>query len=186
MLVCFLLVFYFMHLHNGTPLQYSCLENPRDGGAWWAAVHGVAQSRTRQKWLSSSSTKCEELPWWLLQCRRRVFDPRVSKIPWRRQWQPTPVFLPGISHGQRSLVGYSPWRCKRVGHDWGTTQQQHNIHLKGMILCKIFLLTFFHCALYLEYIFLLSQYWFLFLMTAWCLIIRMYFFFINNPLSLDS
>ena len=34
---------------NGTPLQYSCLENPRDGGAWWAAVYGVAQSRTRLK-----------------------------------------------------------------------------------------------------------------------------------------
>ena len=32
--------------HNGTPLQYSCLENPMDGGAWWAAVHGVAKSRT--------------------------------------------------------------------------------------------------------------------------------------------
>ena len=40
---------------NGTPLQYSCLENPRDGGAWWAAVYGVAQSQTRLKWLSSSS-----------------------------------------------------------------------------------------------------------------------------------
>ena len=40
---------------NGTPLQCSCLENPRDGGAWWAAVYGVAQSRTRLKWLSSSS-----------------------------------------------------------------------------------------------------------------------------------
>ena len=34
---------------NGTPLQYSCLENPRDGGAWWAAVYGVTQSRTRLK-----------------------------------------------------------------------------------------------------------------------------------------
>ena len=40
---------------NGNPLQCSCLENPRDGGAWWAAVYGVAQSRTRLKWLSSSS-----------------------------------------------------------------------------------------------------------------------------------
>ena len=40
---------------NGNPLQYSCLENPMDGGAWWAAVHGVAKSRTRLKWLSSSS-----------------------------------------------------------------------------------------------------------------------------------
>ena len=38
------------------PLQYSCLENPMDGGAWWAAVHRVVQSRTRLKWLSSSSS----------------------------------------------------------------------------------------------------------------------------------
>ena len=41
---------------NGNPLYYSCLENPRDGGAWWAAVYGVAQSRTRLKRLSSSSS----------------------------------------------------------------------------------------------------------------------------------
>ena len=40
------------------------------------------------------------------------FDPWVGKIPWRRKWQPTPVFLPGKCHGQRSLVGYSPWGCK--------------------------------------------------------------------------
>ena len=39
---------------NGNPLQYSCLENPRDRGAWWAAVYGVAQSQTRLKWLSCS------------------------------------------------------------------------------------------------------------------------------------
>ena len=42
---------------NGNPLQCSCLENPRDGGAWWAAVYGVAQSQTWLKWLSSSSMK---------------------------------------------------------------------------------------------------------------------------------
>ena len=41
---------------NGNPLQCSCLENPRDGGAWWAAIYGVAQSRTRLKQLSSSSS----------------------------------------------------------------------------------------------------------------------------------
>jgi len=41
---------------NGNPLQCSCLENPRDCGAWWAAVYGVAQTRTRLKWLSSSSS----------------------------------------------------------------------------------------------------------------------------------
>ena len=45
------------------------------------------------------------------QCRRRRrlgLCPRVGKIPWRREWHPTPVFLPGTSHGQRSLAGYSP------------------------------------------------------------------------------
>ena len=50
-------------------------------------------------------------PWWLriyLQCKRAGLDPWVGKIPWRRTWQPTPVFLPGKSHGQRSLAGYSP------------------------------------------------------------------------------
>ena len=43
--------------------------------------------------------------------------PGVRKMPWSRKQQPTPVFLPGKFHGQRSLVGYSPWGCKRVGHD---------------------------------------------------------------------
>ena len=47
----------------------------------------------------------------------------AKKIPWRRKWQPTPVFSPRKSHGQRSLVGYSPWDC-RVGHDLVTKQQQ--------------------------------------------------------------
>ena len=47
---------------NGNPLQCSCLENPRDGGAWWAAVSGVTQSRTRLKWLRSSSSAAWEAP----------------------------------------------------------------------------------------------------------------------------
>ena len=42
------------------------------------------------------------------------FDSWVRKIPWRREWLPTPVFLPGESHGLRSLVGYSPWGCKEL------------------------------------------------------------------------
>ena len=46
--------------------------------------------------------------------RRLEFDPWVGKISWRRAWQPTPEFLPGESHGQRSLAGYSPWGCKEL------------------------------------------------------------------------
>ena len=44
--------------------------------------------------------------------KRYEFYPWIGKIPWRRAWQPIPVFLAGESHGQRSLVGYSPWGCK--------------------------------------------------------------------------
>ena len=49
--------------------------------------------------------------------RRHRFDPWVGKVPWRKKWQPTPVLLPGESHGQWCLVGCSPWGCKRVEHD---------------------------------------------------------------------
>ena len=48
------------------------------------------------------------------QCRRRGFDSWVGKISWRRKWQSTPVFLPGKSHGWRSLAGYSPWGHKEL------------------------------------------------------------------------
>ena len=69
------------------------------------------------------------LPWHSLsiylylcvQCGRPGFDPWVGKIPWRRQWHPTPVLLPGQSHGWRSLVGWSPWG--RWGSD--TTERLH-------------------------------------------------------------
>ena len=77
---------------DGTPLQYSCLEKPMDGGAWWAAVHEVAKSRTR------------------------LSDFTFTFMHWRRKWQPTPVFLPGESQGQGSLVGCRRWD-RTVGHD---------------------------------------------------------------------
>ena len=46
------------------------------------------------------------------------FDPWLGKIPWRRKWQPTPVFLPGKPHGQRSLAGYSPWGRIKLDITW--------------------------------------------------------------------
>ena len=47
-------------------------------------------------------------------CRKPGFDPWVGKFPWRREWLPPPVFLPGESYGERSLVGYSPWGHKEL------------------------------------------------------------------------
>ena len=76
-----------------------------DRGAWCAAVHGVAKSQT---WLSDWT----ELNWTEL-----LFSSYLT--PWRREWQPIPVFLPGEFHGQRSLMGYSPWGHK----DSDTTEQ---------------------------------------------------------------
>ena len=63
------------------------------------------------------------------QCRRQKrwwFSPWVRKIPWRRTWQPTPVFLPGESHGQRSLAGCSPW-----GHKESDTTEQLSTHTQA-------------------------------------------------------
>jgi len=54
------------------------------------------------------STSVKELACQCKRCKGCRFDPWVRKIPWRRKWQPTPVFLPGESHEQRSLAGYGP------------------------------------------------------------------------------
>ena len=87
--------------------------------------------RSQQNWAESteiSHNNTNSLPphkynlpiWWFrwlricLQYRRPRFKPWVRKILWRRKWQPNPVFLPGEFHGQRSLVGYSPWVCKEL------------------------------------------------------------------------
>ena len=56
-----------------------------------------------------------------LQCRQPGFDPWMGKIPWRREWLPTPVFLPGEFHGQKRLVGYSPWGHKESDMTEGLT-----------------------------------------------------------------
>ena len=79
------------------------------------------------------------LPWLLrwqsvcLWCGRPGFDPWVGKIPWRRKWQPTPVFLPGKSHGWRSLAGYSSWGHKESD----TTKWFHflSLYFAGKVLC---------------------------------------------------
>ena len=91
---------------NGTPLQYSCLENPMGGGAWQAAVHGVAQSRTR---LSD-----------------------FTFTHWRRKWQPTPVFLPGESQGQGSLLGFRLWGRTELDTTEATQQEQEQEQEQGI------------------------------------------------------
>ena len=71
-----------------------------------------------------------------LLCRRRVFDPWVGKIHWRRKGQSTPELFPGKFHEWRSLAGFSSWGCKRVRRDLATKQQQQHcvyVHPKLVI-----------------------------------------------------
>ena len=77
---------------DGTPPQYSCLENPMGRGAWWAAVHGVSKSQTRL----------------------RDFTFIFTFKHLRRKWQPIPVFLPGESQGWGRLVGCRLWGCTEL------------------------------------------------------------------------
>ena len=65
-----------------------------------------------------------------LLCRRPRFSSRVRKIPWKRKWQLTPVILPGGFHGQRSLVGYSPWGCKGSDMTEWLKLSQHIVDLQ--------------------------------------------------------
>ena len=121
---------------NGTPLQYSCLENPMDGGAWRATVHGVAKSQIRLSVFiftfhfpaleKEMATHSSVLAWRIpgmeepgglpsMGLHRVGHDwsdlavAAAAGFIWRRQWHPTPVLLPGKSHGWRSLVDCSPW-----------------------------------------------------------------------------
>ena len=121
---------------NGTPLQYSCLENPTDRGAWWAVVHRVAKSHIRlsnftftfMHWRRTwQATLSSVLAWRIpgmgepgrLQSMgslrvRHDWATSLSLFTfmhWRRKWQPTPVFLPGESQGQRSLLDCRLWGC---------------------------------------------------------------------------
>ena len=83
---------------------------------WETQVRSLVWEDLLEKGIATHSS----ILWWLrrlsvcLQCGRLGFHPWVGKIRWRRKWQSTPVLLPGESHEQRSLVGYSPWSRKEL------------------------------------------------------------------------
>ena len=140
-----------------------------------------------QDWFIMSLTtfypKCG-LSWWLsgkepsCQGRRHEFNPRVEKIPWSRKWQPTPVFLLRKSHGQGSLVDYSPWGSRRVEHDLTTKQKQlSKLWYSFIIKCQ------YLCYYYLIYLYSpsISSYWLFNINQA-----KHCFSCCNDPFSLES
>ena len=95
--------------HN--PLQYSCLENSMDRGAWQATIHGVTKSQTWLKWLSTQEATIRTSP--VAQMVKNMpavqeiqFAPGLGRFSEEENGLPTPAFLPGKSHGQRILAGY--------------------------------------------------------------------------------
>ena len=83
-----------------------------------------------------------------LQCRRTGLDPWVWKVPWRRNWRPTPVFLPGKSHGGRSLAGCGQW-----GHKGVTTEPLTllTIHVECILnIFPFFRITVMHCPQHVD------------------------------------
>ena len=107
------------HLHSSTHISFSFIHQEARGPQHLGRVTpcDVEQEKGEELSLRASRPAC--LPWWLrwesicLQCRRSGFDPWVGKIPCRRKWQPTPVLLPGKSHGQR----LQSMGLQRFGHN---------------------------------------------------------------------
>ena len=76
--------------------------------------------------------------------RKGEFDPCIAKTPWRRAWQPTPVFLPGESCGQRSLGGYSPWVCKESDTTEQLSMHACNGKINHLLIYVWFILRLLH------------------------------------------
>ena len=94
---------------------------------------------------SSSLSFGDGLLWWLrirLQCGRPGFDPWVGKIPWRRAWQPTPVFLPGESPWTEESIGLHSMGPQRVWHNWATNHT-HTHHLDNNYISYLLTLSRF-------------------------------------------
>ena len=93
-----------------------------DREAWRAVIHGVTKSQTRlsDNWTELRASLVAQVVKNLPAMQETQVQSLGREDPWRRKWQPTPVFLPGEFHWQRSLVGYSLWGHKELGHDWAT------------------------------------------------------------------
>ena len=129
--------------------RYSYLRSKRKVWGIWTLSHSADGSKIQFIWNAKAKRSIQILytktvnlksnlavfKAFCLQYGRPGFDPWVGKVLWRRKWQPTPVLLPGKSHGQRSLVGYSPWGRKELD----TTERLHFHFIMDIIGWYIYL-----------------------------------------------
>ena len=115
------------HLCSFFDLWFLTLPSPTGWISWVLFLIAHNDHLGFPRWLSGKESSCNAgdagsiLGW--------------GRAPGERKWQPTPVFLPWRSHGQRSLVDSSPWSCRRVGHDWAIKQQWSFIRFWLFIVC---------------------------------------------------
>ena len=103
-------------IHTTIPVSY--LAEPERPSRWEKLPINFGILPTRlPRWRSGKQFTCQQKRW-----EDSILG--WGRSPWRRKWQPTPIFLPGKFHGQRSLVGYSPWG-RRVRHDWAGVHAAH-------------------------------------------------------------
>ena len=133
---------------NGNPLQCSCLENPRDRGAWWAAVYGVAQSWTRLKWLSSSSSNSlvvqsvknllavQETQVWSLgweDLLEKEMATHFSILAWKIPWTEAPGQLQSMGT-QESVTIY---RLHHHHHRYFKLLNLTEVQILHLLICKV-------------------------------------------------
>ena len=99
-------------------------------GIWWVEARDAANHPAMPRTAPPKQKHVWPHPWWLIgkeyacRCRRREFNPWVPEDPLEKNWQPTPVFLPGKPHGQRRLAGLQSMGSQRFGHNRETERQQ--------------------------------------------------------------
>ena len=122
---------------NGNPLQCSCLENPRDGGTWWAAVYGVAQGRTRLKRLSSSSTRSKTTREVLEVKQASLVAQTVKNLPAMQETQVLSLGQEGpLEKGMTTHSSILAWRMPRTEQPGGL--QSSSVQFSSLSRVQLF------------------------------------------------
>ena len=150
------------HQLNGHEFEQAQGDDEEQGSLTCYSPWGCKELDSTELLNKNNNIPLQGFPWWFssisLQCRILGFDPWLRKIPWKRTWQPTPVFLPRKFHGQRSLAGFSPWIIKELDR----TQRLKSNNNNNFILYVLTTFSFLFVCLFAFLFFLFFYFIFLF------------------------